>query len=120
MTDRAMASLRNYQWPGNIRELGNVIERGVILADIGSDIGNDQLFPHLKDTGDKGEADHPWSLSELADELLERECALADLEEQMIAKAMSKSNGNVTQAAKLLGLSRPALDYRLKKGLPSD
>ncbi|MFK8162338.1 MAG: XylR N-terminal domain-containing protein [Lewinella sp.] len=82
----------------------------------------DQLLPHLQDTHDEGEADgdHPRSLSELVDELLERECSLADLEEQMITRAMSKSNGNVTRAARLLGISRPTLDYRLKKPLSSD
>lgn len=122
MTDRAMASLRSYHWPGNIRELGNVIERGIILADPGGEIGNDQLFPHLQNTRDDSNTagDPPRSLAELADELLERGCALVDLEEQMIARAMAKTNGNVTQAARLLGFSRATLDYRLKKTTSPD
>ena len=122
MTDRAFASLRSYHWPGNIRELGNVIERGMILADIGGEISNEQLFPHLQGIQDETNVggDQKWPLSELVDELLEHDFDLSDLEAQMIARAMEKSNGNVTQAAKRLGLSRPALDYRLKKGLPSE
>jgi len=122
MTDRAFASLRSYHWPGNIRELGNVIERGMILAETGGEIGSEQLFPHLQGAGDEssGGVDMPQPLSELADELLERDCNLADLEAQMIDRAMAKSNGNVSQAAKLLGLSRPSLDYRLKKSQSSD
>lgn len=117
VTDRAMVSLRQYQWPGNIRELGNIIERGVILAESGGEIGNDQLFPLLQGASDADApaGDQSRSLAAVADELLDRQCDLAELEQHMIAKAMEKSNGNVTQAAKLLGLSRPALDYRLKK-----
>lgn len=121
MTDRAMASLRQYHWPGNIRELGNVIERGMILVDNGGEIGNQQVFPHLQseDGQSNGFGDKHQSLSDLADDLLDGDFDLAELEEQMIARAMAKANSNVTQAAKLLGLTRAALDYRLKKTLTS-
>ncbi len=118
LTNRAMASLRAYHWPGNIRELANMIERGVILAEHGGEIGSALLFPHLQQAGDDAD-DHTRgagrSLGVLADSLLEEGCSLGELEQQMIARAMERTGGNVTRAAKLLGLSRPTLDYRLKK-----
>ncbi|PLW67001.1 sigma-54-dependent Fis family transcriptional regulator [Pseudohalioglobus lutimaris] len=121
LTDRAMSSLRAYQWPGNIRELANMIERGVILAEHGGEIGSAHLFPHLQAAEDAG--NHAQvasrSLGALADSLLEEGCGLGELEQQMIARAMERTGGNVTQAAKLLGLSRPTLDYRLKKAASS-
>jgi len=117
LTDRAMVTLRSYQWPGNIRELANIIERGVILAEHGSEIGNDQLFPQLQAT--PGEALRSeaggQTLAELAVKLLEQGFGLGELEEQMMALAMEHAGGNVTRAARMLGLSRATLDYRLRK-----
>jgi transcriptional regulator with PAS, ATPase and Fis domain len=129
ITDRAMTMLRTYQWPGNIRELGNMIERGVILARQGGIIEAFQLFPHLDDQEtvatdipaagapelddfDQGAA---LSLEALADQLLGEGCELARLETVLIERAMERAGGNVSRAAKLLGLSRATLDYRLKK-----
>jgi DNA-binding NtrC family response regulator len=123
VTDRTMAALRAYHWPGNIRELGNVIERGVILARQGGEIEHSHLFPHLQgiaqDEEDSGAATVVHgSLQIMIEELVSRECALGDIEEQMILAAMTRTGGNVTRAAKLLGLSRATLDYRLKKMSP--
>lgn len=129
ITDRAMAMLRVYQWPGNIRELGNMIERGVILARPGGCIEAFELFPHVDDheiaaakvpacdspEGDGSDRDSASSLEALADQLLGRGCELAQLESVLIERAMGRAGGNVSQAAKLLGLSRATLDYRLKK-----
>ena len=114
ITDRAMAMLREYHWPGNIRELGNIIERGIILADNGGQIEASHLFPHLvvetqPDTG--GETD----LDQLAEQLLEQGCELSTLEQLLIDRALERAGGNITRAAKLLGMSRATLDYRLKK-----
>jgi len=132
ITDRAMAMLRVYQWPGNIRELGNMIERGVILARPGGYIEAFELFPHLGDQeiatakvpacdslqGDDSGTDSANSLEAIADQLLGRGCELAQLESVLIERAMGRAEGNVSQAAKLLGLSRATLDYRLKKRRP--
>ncbi|TDG14068.1 sigma-54-dependent Fis family transcriptional regulator [Seongchinamella unica] len=120
VTDRTMAALRAYHWPGNIRELGNVIERGVILAHQGGEIEHSHLFPHLQDTAPPGGASVKAGPAEaplegLVATLLNQECPLADVEAQMIAGAMDRVSGNITRAAKLLGLSRATLDYRLKK-----
>jgi DNA-binding protein Fis len=51
----------------------------------------------------------------VAEQLLEQGCELAALEQVLIDRALDRAGGNVTRAAKLLGLSRATLDYRLKK-----
>jgi transcriptional regulator with PAS, ATPase and Fis domain len=122
ITDRAMAMLRAYQWPGNIRELGNMIERGIILARQGGSIEALHLFPHVV-ARDAVEESAPAqagadSLEELADQLLEAGCDLARLESVLMDRALERTGGNVTRAARLLGLSRATLDYRLKKSQP--
>lgn len=114
ITDRAMTLLREYHWPGNIRELGNIIERGIILADNGGQIEASHLFPHLAlEPESQGEV--AGSLEGMAEQLLEQGCELAALEQVLIDRALERAGGNVTRAAKLLGLSRATLDYRLKK-----
>ncbi|NCF17505.1 MAG: AAA domain-containing protein [Haliea sp.] len=120
ITDRAMAMLRAYQWPGNIRELGNMIERGIILADQGGQIEAQHLFPHVgehpgppQESGQVGESGGTFTGA--AEQLLDEGCDLASLERALIEGAMQRSGGNVTRAASLLGLTRATLDYRLKK-----
>lgn len=129
VSDKAMQSLMQYKWPGNIRELENMIERGVILADNHTCIDLSSFFPSLS------EPSHPLNiinsrgqLSELemqspdlgdettsVDHLLSSDFNLEELESQLIEKAMSMANGNVSKAARKLGLTRPAMAYRLKK-----
>ncbi|KAA1194196.1 AAA domain-containing protein [Pseudohalioglobus sediminis] len=114
VTDRAMAMLREYHWPGNIRELGNIIERGIILADNGGQIEASHLFPNVV-AETEGNATMDSSLDKLVGQLLEQGCELPILEDALINQALKKADGNVSRAAKLLGLSRATLDYRLKK-----
>jgi DNA-binding NtrC family response regulator len=116
ITDRAMAMLRSYEWPGNIRELANMIERGIILAEAGGYIEAAHLFPHVaEESATAGAPAEPTGLPETVASLLDAGIGLGDLEEEMTASALRRTNGNVTRAAALLGLSRATLDYRLKK-----
>ncbi len=94
-----------YHWPGNVRELENVIERAMVLAD--SDV--------------LGEADLPDKLREpdpaqavLASGELSIKKTSRYMEETLIKKALEKTGGNRTQAAKLLEISHRALLYKLK------
>ena len=118
VTDRAMQMLRSYQWPGNIRELGNVIERGIILAEQGGSIEAAHLFPNVagvqKTAEEASPADEDWLLGTV-EQLLDAGCDLARLETEMTGRALERAGGNVTRAAQMLGLTRAALDYRLKK-----
>lgn len=124
ITDRAMVLLREYQWPGNIRELGNMIERGIILVDSGGLIEVSHLFPNMNaqdlGVGDVAEGvveggSEQAELLTLAGQLLDTGCQMSSLEDSLIQAAMLRADQNVTQAAKMLGLTRATLDYRLKK-----
>jgi two-component system response regulator HydG len=122
VTDKAMQMLRTYQWPGNIRELGNIIERGIILAEQGGSVEAAHLFPNVagvqEATAGDSTADEGWLLNTV-EQLLDAGCDLARVENEMTDRALERAGGNVTRAAQLLGLTRAALDYRLKKMRPS-
>ncbi len=119
ITDKAMQMLRDYHWPGNIRELANMIERGIILVEPGGYIEAAHLFPHVAavetDHADPATDDPGW-LADTVERMLDAGCELGEIEREMTARALDRASGNVTKAARLLGLSRAALDYRLKKG----
>ncbi|HHI78720.1 MAG TPA: sigma-54-dependent Fis family transcriptional regulator [Planctomycetes bacterium] len=91
-----------YSWPGNIRELQNTMTRAFILAP-GEVILPDSLPPTLT-------KDPPSSPSEDGGTIL----PLAELEKQAILNALAKTKGNRSEAARLLGISRRSLLYRLK------
>ncbi|KGJ89438.1 hypothetical protein ND16A_2331 [Thalassotalea sp. ND16A] len=127
ISDKAMQALMQYKWPGNIRELENMIERGVILNDNNQTISLPSLFPSLSEPshplnvidsqGQLAEKSQPNEINDAyaVDEMLGDEFSLEALEKQLIETAMVQSNGNVSKAARKLGLTRPALSYRLKK-----
>lgn len=98
-----MSELQEYPWHGNVRELENVIERAMILTD--SDL-IERIDLGLREN-DLEEDAHSDSLS--LNEAWQR------LEKAYIEKALSQTGGNRTQAARLLGLSRRALLYKLKQ-----
>jgi DNA-binding NtrC family response regulator len=95
----AETTLMRHTWPGNVRELAHVVERAVLMADEAT-IKAD----HLGLTG--GGASGIASFDEMS---------LDDLEKLFIQKAMRRFDGNVSQAAQALGLSRSALYRRLEK-----
>ncbi len=111
------------QQPGNIRELANVIERGVILVEQGGSIEATHLFPNVTEptiippdpAAAKLSISSAISMVSMVEQLLDEGCSLEQLEETMMTRALDKAAGNVTQAAKSLGVSRATLDYRLKK-----
>ena len=117
VSDTAMEYLMNYYWPGNIRELENVIERAVILCK------SDTLEPHLFPIpGQKG---HPVAIHiKPVDAALSVEDplgagasmshAVEALEKQMIEEALRKNGGNQRKTAKALGVTERILGYKLK------
>lgn len=103
----AMAMLMAYDWPGNVRELENVIERAVLLS-TGPWITPGELPPGLVNEKDlSGEISLGGSLS--------IKKASRDLQRNLIAKALKATNGNRTQAARLLEISRPMLIAKIKE-----
>jgi len=102
--ESAMQCLVNYSWKGNIRELENLVERMVILSR-GSEIKLDDLPKEVKVKEDK---ESPFYLPDDG-------IKLDEVEKDLIAQAMHRTGYNQTKAAKLLGISRHTLLYRLEK-----
>lgn len=129
VSDKALDAFINYAWPGNIRELENMIERGIILTDNNQMMSFENFFPSLtvpshpinKISADGELTDafitmNTTDLESQAEQLLKSNSfVLDDLESILIEKALQQSKDNVSKAARLLGISRPSLAYRLKK-----
>lgn len=124
VTDRALLMLSKYPWPGNIRELENVVERGVLLVAAGGYIEIDHLFANIEELVRKGEGiSGDGHLHEAEDghhevryeQLLSEGFNLNTHEDGLLKFAVEKSNGNLTHAARLLGITRRQLSYRLSR-----
>ena len=108
----AIERLTRFHWPGNVRELENVIERAVALSQ-GSVLDAADILIDEPAQKPPGGAAGPAFLPEGV--------TLEQWEDEMIREAMRRANGNKSQAARLLGLSRNALRYRLSKlGVPDE
>jgi two-component system NtrC family response regulator len=102
-------AFRKYTWPGNVRELENVIERAVVLSR-GDSITLDDLPSNIRDSSD---SDFGFeSIISSGKSLSE---TLEALEESMIRQALSDAANVQNQAAKILGISRSNLQYKMKK-----
>ncbi len=131
LTDKALKAVLSYQWPGNIRELENMIERGVILVPNGGRIEVEHLFamyaeaPNFNEPGfnivgnELSEIPHPHLAEDgqekLCENLIASRMTLDELENLLLNYAVKKSEGNLSQAARVLGITRPQLAYRLSK-----
>nr|WP_129564424.1 MULTISPECIES: sigma-54-dependent Fis family transcriptional regulator [Paraburkholderia] len=141
-TSRAIQAMLNYDWPGNIRELENMVERGVILGTEGGAIDVGHLFtsgekfdsqPFQLDSSGKlkiaddlsaepvsGEPTLIERVSNRVSQLLgdtgndENIVPLEEIEDALVQKALQRAGGNVSAAARLLGITRSQLVYRLK------
>lgn len=102
ISDEAMKTLTNHSWPGNIREMQHIMERGVIMCN-GSEIKQSDFNLSVSES--------PNSINVSADDNLN----LQDIEIMLIKKAISKHQGNISKAAKELGLTRAALYRRMEK-----
>jgi two-component system response regulator AtoC len=105
----ALDALAAYHWPGNVRELRNVIERAFILHATSDEIRPEHLTPELRKAVPQKKAD------KLVPQVPEEGLVLEDVERKLISEAMERASGNQSKAARLLGVSRDTLRYRLKK-----
>ncbi|MEO5924337.1 MAG: sigma 54-interacting transcriptional regulator [Bryobacteraceae bacterium] len=105
ITDEAAAMLLAHAWPGNVRELRNVIERAALVEEAKllrpSSIHFVSLPVRSEMEGAAPKAKESWSLR--------------DTERTLVMRAMEKTGGNQSKAAKLLGITRDMLRYRMKK-----
>jgi transcriptional regulator with PAS, ATPase and Fis domain len=100
LSSATMKRLEKYHWPGNVRELQHALERAIIMSDTKVLQPSDFLFPSPETKGDELTLDN---------------YDLEDIEKLIIHKAVSKHRGNITHAAKELGLSRASLYRRMEK-----
>ncbi len=103
LTPEAMKWLQSYNWPGNIRELRNRLERGCVMAE-----GN---AIEAADLGSTDELPQQFPPNNLSSDL---KSSRRESERKVIEQAIQRCNGNKTEAAKLLGISRASLYQRLK------
>jgi two-component system response regulator AtoC len=112
----AEKQLLKYDWPGNVRELRNVLERAVLMHDdfilkpehlLFSTVPSNQLFAN----------EEPEFVLGLDDKfkLPEDQFSLDSFIDDIITRALEEHDGNITQTARYLGISRRKLDYRLRK-----
>lgn len=100
---QARAAIRDYRWPGNVRELKHMIERSVLLCG-GTEITAEALSLPLPGVATQ-------SVPRLGDEQMTLDAA----ELMLIQRALQRTGGNVSRAARELGVTRMALRYRIKK-----
>jgi DNA-binding NtrC family response regulator len=102
ISDSAMTRMHKHNWPGNIRELQHAIERAVILSN-GSVLQPEDFNLTAQSGKEDGQA------------LSLEQYNLEEVEKLLIRKVLKKYNGNITQAASELGLTRSSLYRRLEK-----
>ena len=126
-SDKAKRALLAYLWPGNVRELQNMVERGVILAPSGTHIETEQMFSSF-------DVDHPREFGldcngslgispttteqdlckSVFDAVVSGATTLDRVETMLAETAVNKAGGNLSKAARMLGITRRQLAYRLE------
>lgn len=110
----AMKLLTDFYWPGNVRELENIIERAVVMT-VGTKIDVTDIHLDIARARPAAGSESP------ATAFLPEGMTLEQYEDELIQEALRRADGNKSQAARLLGLSRNALRYRLSKiGVPDE
>lgn len=110
VTSEALKALMTYPFPGNVRELENIIERSLVLDR--DRITLDSLPPHVKGVVKRFDL---HAAVEISEDGIDLEPALENLEKQYLIKALEKSGGSKTKAAELLGMSFRSYRYKLTK-----
>jgi len=103
-TDGAIEAISHYSWPGNVREMKHLLERAVLLNN-GGEIDSDALS-----LDSSPRPDNTTDLDQKIDQM-----TLDSAEMMLIKQALERTGGNVSKAARELGITRMALRYRMKK-----
>jgi DNA-binding NtrC family response regulator len=122
VSETALERLRGYLWPGNVRELRNVMDRAVVLC-TGSSILAEHVVLGRVAPSEESSPVAASSRRSRENEPMSPPAALPDavaaLERERIVAALDSTGGNQTAAARLLGISRRTLVYRIKAyGIP--
>ena len=109
VNDSAAKLLLSHDWPGNVRELRNAIERAMILEE--SSLITPPSLPIAISRPDGQPAREPAAPAAVPNDGM----SLEDNERSLLVRALEKTNGNQTQAARLLRVTRDTLRYKMKK-----
>ncbi|MDT8378449.1 MAG: sigma-54 dependent transcriptional regulator [Desulfotignum sp.] len=121
--EQALTLLDSYEWPGNVRELGNLIQK-VLIFNRGAPIASSELAQiiHRRNTDEQTSQIQQETIREWVRQMMAREpdtCRFDDIVDIIsgivISEALISTDGNRTQAAKLLGMSRPTLHAKIEK-----
>jgi DNA-binding NtrC family response regulator len=117
LSGAAMDLLLRYDYPGNVRELSNLIERGVIYAEPGGEVDISHLFTGMEEMPQFVDGLHATGrmVRRAAKDGPAAGLTLQEIEVEAIQRALDAAGGNVSATARALGLSRAKLDYRLSK-----
>jgi len=108
LSPEARDLMKRYPWPGNVRELANVLQRAVLVNDA------ETLGPSILGIQGDGLA-RPAAAGGLRFDFENEDCALTSVERQLLRAALEHTHGNISEAARVLGLTRGALRHRLEK-----
>jgi DNA-binding NtrC family response regulator len=116
VSERALQAMHKYRWPGNVRELKNVIERAVLLYDA------DLIEPEHLSLGDLTGSERRRSIQTIEDAIssglpengIDFDSLICDIEGELIETALRQSGYNQSLAARLLGIKRDKLRYKIK------
>ena len=117
LTPETLELLAQYRWPGNVRQLRNEVQRLVALSQAGAGIGPENLSPELTSSGlrhqpvDDGQPQRAmlrFPVTSLAE-------AVDGLEREIIEATLHQSSGNISEAARTLGLTRRGLYLKLRR-----
>jgi two-component system nitrogen regulation response regulator GlnG len=121
--EEALTLLNSYEWPGNVRELGNLIQK-VLIFNRGAPIASSELAQiiHRRNADEQTSQIPQETIREWVRQMMDREpetCRFDDIVDIIsgivISEALISTDGNRTQAAKLLGMSRPTLHAKIEK-----
>ncbi len=111
-TPEAIDCMKRYQWPGNVREMQNEIQRMLVLAPEGQLLGSDLLSPRVVQAAPEEDKDEMAILSEFKGSLKDR---VEQLEARILHETLIRNRWNKSKAAKELGLSRVGLRSKLER-----
>ena len=109
LSPASRTAMRRYSWPGNVRELDNVLQRAVLINE------RDIIEPSDLNLSQGDLQAGPFNLDDFRFPFGTEDCTLAAVEQRLIAQALDYCHGNVSEAARLLGLHRGTLRHRLEK-----
>ena len=111
LSNKAERAITDYSWPGNVRELGNTLDRAVLFSEdesiTGEALGLPATLPPLLAVHRSGD--------ELTIDIPDEGLHVEDVERAMILSSLRKAGGRQSEAARLLGLTRDTLRYRMEK-----